>query len=169
MPGFFGVRRGIPGNAWEERRCSAISDNRRRRLDCGQLSAPSSNRSVQLGPATFGNLRDLQMGIDKLDWLAPWRPLATEQEAIGLQRQLDREVTERHPLFGRGAAVKGRRIDNDDIVVVLFDGAYVVVHLTWRVSDGGPFADNYPEWLSYESLEDFVAAMLKDSRAYGGG
>jgi hypothetical protein len=117
--------------------------------------------------ATFGNLRDLQMGIDELDWLAPWRPLATEQKAIGLQRQLDREVTARHPLFGREATVKGRRIDNDDIVVVLFDGAYVVVHLTWSVSDGGPFADNYPEWLSFGSLEDFVAAMLKDSRAYG--
>lgn len=84
-------------------------------------------------PATFGNLRDLQMGIDELDWLAPWRPLATEQEAIGLQRQLDREVTARHPLFGRRATVKGRRIDNDDIVAVLFGGAYVVVHLTWSV------------------------------------
>lgn len=109
------------------------------------------------------------MGIDELDWLAPWRTLATEQEAIGLQRQLDREVTAQHPLFGRGATVKGRRIDNDDIVVVLFDGAYVVVHLTWSVSDGGPFADEYPEWLSYGSLEDFVAAMLRDSRAYGDG
>jgi hypothetical protein len=138
-----------------------------------QKAAPASAiHASEVGnnrPATFGNLRDLQMGIDEPDWPAPWRPLATEQEAIGLQRQLDREVTARHPLFGRGATVKCRRIDNDDIVVVLFDRAYVVVHLTWSESDGGPFADKYPEWLSYGSLEDFVAAMLKHSRAYGDG
>ena len=100
-------------------------------------------------------------------WLAPWRPLATEQEAIALQRQLDREMTARHPLFGHGATVKGRRIDNDDIVVVLSDGAYALVHLTWRVSDGGRLPDKYPEWRPYGPLEDFVAAMLKDSQAYG--
>ena len=38
---------------------------------------PSSNRNVQFRPATFGNLPDLQMGIDELDWHGPWRPLAT--------------------------------------------------------------------------------------------
>ena len=104
------------------------------------------------------------MKIDELTWAAPWSPLSTEQEAIGLQRQLDREVTGRHPLCGRVASVVGRRIDNDDIVVTLLDGSYAKVHLTWSASDAGPSADKYPKWLAYRSLEDFAAAMLNDSR-----
>ncbi|MDR6203254.1 hypothetical protein [Paraburkholderia graminis] len=37
------------------------------------------------------------MKIDELDLTPPWRFLATDEEALRLQRQLDKEVTGRHP------------------------------------------------------------------------
>ncbi|WP_322027123.1 hypothetical protein [Burkholderia sp. BCC1977] len=107
------------------------------------------------------------MDTEKLDWAAPWRPLSIEQESIGLQRQLDRELTAQHPLFGRGATVTGRRIDNDDILVVLCDGTHANVHLTWGLSSVDEFAKEHPTWFAYGTLDDFVAAMLNDSRDYG--
>ena len=48
-------------------------------------------------------------------------------------------MTGRHPLCGQVATVIGRRIDNDDVLVALSDGSYVNVHLTWSLSDAGPF------------------------------
>ncbi|RQR23994.1 hypothetical protein DIE23_34370 [Burkholderia sp. Bp9143] len=107
------------------------------------------------------------MDIEKLDWAAPWRSLSTEQEAVGLQRQLDRELTGRHPLSGRGATVIGRRVDRDDVLVVLFDGTYANVHLTWGLSSVDQFADEYPTWFAYGTLDDFVLAMSNDSRDDG--
>ncbi|CAG9202202.1 hypothetical protein BCAR13_1380006 [Paraburkholderia caribensis] len=79
------------------------------------------------------------MKVDELNWTAPWRSLSAEGEVVGLRRQLDREVTGRHPLCGQVATVIGRRIDNDDVLVALSDGSYVNVHLTWSLSDAGPF------------------------------
>ncbi|AHX14763.1 hypothetical protein CH75_17305 [Dyella jiangningensis] len=113
------------------------------------------------------------MDFDRLSWLEPWRPLGTEQEALGLQRQLEREITGPHPLFGRCATVKGRRIDRDDVLVVLGDGSYANVHLVWGSSDRSrppqpsPFAAEYPTWFLYGGVDDFSRAMQDDAREYG--
>lgn len=113
------------------------------------------------------------MDFGELKWSTPWRPLFTDQEMAGLQRQIGREITKPHPLFGRGATIKGRRIDNDDVLVSLDDGSYANVHLVWGSSEHSgapipsPFAHEYPSWFLYGSLEDFARAMQDDAQEYG--
>lgn len=63
----------------------------------------------------------------------------------------------------------GRRLGKGDVLVDFSDGSYVNVHLTWGLSDAGPFADKYPAWFTYGSLEEFAAAMLKDAQESGNG
>jgi hypothetical protein len=102
-----------------------------------------------------------------IHWMAPWRAIQFDAEVPGVQRQLDMEITATHPLFGQGAVAVGRRIDNDDVVAILSDGTYVNVHLVWGRSGGGPFADEFPSWLAYDSLEAFEAAMANDAGNFG--
>lgn len=105
--------------------------------------------------------------MDNIRWMVPWRAIQFDAEVPGVQQQLDMEITAAHPLYGRGAVVAGRRIDNDDVVAILSDGTFVNVHLVWGRSGGGPFAHEYPSWLAYGPLEAFEAAMASDARDYG--
>jgi hypothetical protein len=82
-----------------------------------------------------------------------------------VQRQLEREITSAHPLHGRGAQAIGRRIDCDDVVVVLADGKYANVHLVW--SKSGDPSGKWPTWFEYGRLADFVQAMNGDAEEYG--
>lgn len=75
-------------------------------------------------------------------------------------------MIQQHPLFGRGTAVIGRHIDNDDILGVLSDGSSANVHLTWRPPGACLFTDEYPAWSAYGTRENFVAAMLNDALEY---
>lgn len=71
------------------------------------------------------------MDLDRLSWLEPWRPLGTEQEALGLQRQLEREITGPHPLFGRCATVKGA-----GSTVMMFWSSWVTAHMPTSTLSG---------------------------------
>jgi hypothetical protein len=106
--------------------------------------------------------------VSTIEWKEPWRAIQFAAEIGGVQKQLDREITSLHPLFGKGATVVGRRIDNDDVLVVLDDGTYVNVHLVWASGSGpGAFSNEYPSWFSYGSLESFTRVMHEDAAQYG--
>jgi hypothetical protein len=100
-----------------------------------------------------------------IHWIAPWRPIQFETEIPGVQRQLEREITRAHPLHGRAPRVVGRRIDCDDILVVLSDQTFANVHLGWGT--GGDRSGQYPSWFEYGSLAEFVEAMHRDAEEYG--
>nr|WP_296016738.1 hypothetical protein [uncultured Acidovorax sp.] len=89
------------------------------------------------------------MGTSEIKWKAPWRAIQFAAEILGVQKQLDSEVTSKLPLDGKGAIVLGRRNDNDDVLAVLSDGTYVNVHLVWG-SGPGAFPEEYPSWFSME-------------------
>lgn len=105
------------------------------------------------------------MTAPEIDWKTPWRAIQFDAEILGVQRQLEREITIEHPLFGKGATAIGRRIDNDGILVVLDDGSYANVHLVWGTNES--FPDKYPSWFAYGTLQDFLNAMEQDAQHYG--
>lgn len=82
-----------------------------------------------------------------------------------MQRQLDRELTAAHPLWGKGAQVIARRVDCDDVAVTLDDGTYATVHLVWG-SGPDPCPAEYPSTVIYRSLPEFLAAMHEDAKEY---
>ncbi|QKE62475.1 hypothetical protein HNE05_03575 [Aquipseudomonas campi] len=101
-----------------------------------------------------------------IEWKQPWRAIQFAAEIPGVQNQFEQEITKAHPLFGKGGRVIGRRIDCDDVVVILSNGSYVNVHLVWG-SGPGAFPDKWPAWFSYGSIESFIEAMKGDALEYG--
>lgn len=106
------------------------------------------------------------MNASEIKWKAPWRVIQFAAEIPGVQKQLDNEITSKHPLYGKGAIAIGRRIDNDDVLAMLTDGTFVNVHLVWGSGPGG-FSEEYPSWFSYGTLAEFVLAMEQDALEYG--
>ena len=45
------------------------------------------------------------MGTSEIKWKAPWRAIQFAAEILGVQKQLDSEVTSKLPLDGKGAIV----------------------------------------------------------------
>ncbi|MCK7471139.1 MAG: hypothetical protein MZU95_10435 [Desulfomicrobium escambiense] len=105
------------------------------------------------------------MDIPNIEWKEPWRAIQFAAEIPGVQKQVDSEITTKHPLTGKGAIAIGRRIDNDDVLVILNDGTYASVHLVWG-SGPGAFSEQYPSWYLYGSLESFLQAMQEDAAEY---
>ncbi|BCR23990.1 hypothetical protein [Aquipseudomonas alcaligenes] len=104
--------------------------------------------------------------MQPIEWKEPWRAIQFAAEIPWVQKQFEQEITSKHPLHGKGGTVIGRRIDCDDVLVVLNDGAFVNVHLVWG-SGPGAFPDKWPSWFSYGSQESFVQAMQQDALEYG--
>ena len=87
---------------------------------------------------------------ENIKWLAPWQPLSTSGE--GFVRELKRELSSEHILFGIPVAALARRSDCDDVLFGTVDPMkpLSVVHLTWRgQSERGsawPSATIYTDW-----------------------
>jgi len=103
--------------------------------------------------------------MEDIAWKLPWRKLEFEAEIPGVQKQLELEITSVHPLSGTTPVVIGRRVDCDDVLAKLKDGAYANIHLVWGTGPGA-FPEQYPTFTKYESLHDFVTEMVQDSLDY---
>ena len=95
----------------------------------------------------------------------PWRPLNHPRDLAGLQLQLERELAEGHPLWGKDAEVVGRRVDNDDVLVLGCDGAMAAAYLDWAT---GPHNNppEYPPIVMYQSLAELQQVIDSDAHDY---
>ncbi|MDR6193673.1 hypothetical protein [Siphonobacter sp. SORGH_AS_0500] len=84
-------------------------------------------------------------------WLEPWGEIPASQRDSFLL-QLNKEITQRHPLFGRHLELIGRSFANDDLLVVVDTSEWVVVHLTWLGSGDSRF----PLFESFDTWSGFV-------------
>ena len=77
-----------------------------------------------------GAIVDLEPS-DYFLFLEPWVQLVSDHEAFA--KQLQKEVSSKHVLYGKTIKVIGRRQDNDDVLIELEDERFrfAVVHLTW--------------------------------------
>lgn len=103
--------------------------------------------------------------LANIQWLEPWRPTSS-----GLEAELEKEISPRHPLSGQRAVSVGRRDDCDDVLFFLPDYPYplAVVHLTWTGE-----REKNPEWphtTFYSSLDDWMVRCMKpDHLEFTGG
>lgn len=104
--------------------------------------------------------------VPTLKWRLPWRALSHPLDLPALQRQLDRELADGHPLWGKNAEVIGRRADNDDVLVCCPDGTLATVHLDWA---RGPHANprEYPSMQAHESVDALQLAIDAEAAVYG--
>jgi hypothetical protein len=69
--------------------------------------------------------------MSEIKFVTPWVPVG--QQGDDLIRELEREVGDRHVLWGPRTRALARRIDADDVLLEIKgdDNGYAVVHLTW--------------------------------------
>ncbi len=105
------------------------------------------------------------MNEEDIKWKLPWRAIQFEAEIPGVQKQLESEITKKHPLWGTNPFAIGRRVDCDDIVAKLNDGTYAIVHLVWGTGPGA-FPEEYPSYTKFNSLDEFLEEMDQDAEDY---
>ncbi len=100
-----------------------------------------------------------------LDWREPWHQVGDRQEQLGLQRELDCELSVAHPLWGTKPVVFGRYQGTDDILVALNDGRFAVVHLVWH-GHVDQFPAEFPGTDIYANLDDLRAELGRSAEEW---
>lgn len=101
-----------------------------------------------------------------MEWLVPWHPVGDDPtQVIGMERELKRELSAGHPLFGLPVKTLARRQDCDDVLFALQDGTgrVAVVHLTWTHSP--PEHPPWPGVTLFPSLERWAADCMRSDAA----
>jgi len=91
------------------------------------------------------------------EWLEPWEHISESDRAF-FKKQLAKEITSLHPLYGLQLTPIGRNGANDDLLVTLSTEKFAVVHLTWG-SSGDHF---WPSTEFFDSWEEFVSIKMKE-------
>lgn len=106
-------------------------------------------------------MTDLLADLKRLTWLEPWEPLEPSH-AVGLEQELQKELSPGHVLHGRNVRAVAARGDCDDVLYVVDSPPRLaVVHLTWT---GRP--PEHPPWPSTSvllTLDDFVTEVMRPS------
>ena len=94
----------------------------------------------------------------QIRWREPWQAINPDQ-AQEFEDEVRREVCAEHAMFGRSAAVVGRRKDRDDFLFYLGNKPprFAVVHLTFQ-------KEKMPEWPKttfFDSLEDWISLSME--------
>jgi hypothetical protein len=104
--------------------------------------------------------------VESLNWRLPWRQLTHSLDLPALQRQLERELADGHPLWDRHAEVMARRVDTDDVLVSCSDGTLATVHLDWAKVPHSR-RNEYPSMQVHPSLAALQQVIDADAADYG--
>lgn len=97
-----------------------------------------------------------------IEWFDPWEAIGTLGESF--TKELQKELSLGHPLYGFPAMAIGHRIDCDDVLFLLGDNTLAVVHLTWSGKQAHP---GYPRSELYSSVAAFVENRMRpDAKEY---
>jgi hypothetical protein len=97
-------------------------------------------------------------------WLEPWYPVdefgpeRAREMCADLERQLRREICDRHVLHGESVQPIARRADTDDVLFALTGGRVAEVHLTWR--RGTEPDPRWPDTAIFASLDEWVRESM---------
>ena len=97
-----------------------------------------------------------------MKWLVPWHSIADAPDQLtAMARELRRELSPGHPLYGLSVRTLGRRQDCDDVLFAIEDGTgrVAVVHLTWTHSP--PERSPWPSTVVYPSFEGWVTEGMR--------
>lgn len=90
-------------------------------------------------------------------WKSPWRQVEAGEQR-GLQGELLAELSPAHPLWGCDPVVFGRSDAADDVLVMIKDGRFAIVHLVWH-GHVDQFPADFPGTLFFANLAELVAAL----------
>ncbi|MBU1218785.1 hypothetical protein KKF97_03160 [Myxococcota bacterium] len=97
-----------------------------------------------------------QTEISHIRWREPWYPVESETEQHSIQIELLKEISPVHPLWGTNPVVLGRHQGCDDVLLILNEGQFAIVHLTWT----GKF-DQYPDKYPSATIFDDISKLQK--------
>ena len=89
----------------------------------------------------------------------PW--VSVREHENNLEQELQREVSQGHPLYMKRTRAIAQRTDCDDVLfeVDSADFAYAVVHLTWT---GEPEKDSrWPDTQVFANWQDWIEKRMK--------
>ena len=97
-----------------------------------------------------------------MEWPFPFGPIELEQDKLGLEAELRRELKSGHPLFDLPIKAIGRRFDQDDVLFEILDGSDRVaqVHLTWAGDKEKP---PWPDHAIFNSFDEWVEWVKEES------
>jgi hypothetical protein len=102
-------------------------------------------------------MKDIDTSIELLE---PW--YWTKQN---LTDQLEREISKTHVLHGRATKTLARRQDNDDVLFLVDNEKFAIVHLTWasqRQTD-----NRWPATQLFDNWDDlYQKRILKDNEDF---
>lgn len=78
---------------------------------------------------------------DDQSWLAPWYAVDDAARRAAFERELRKEICNRHVLAHEAVTMIAQRGDTDDVLFQLSDGRVAEVHLTWS-----PSRETDPRW-----------------------
>jgi len=93
-------------------------------------------------------------------WPEPWESFEDSETGNALARELKKELSDQHILFGISVKPIAKRKDCDDVLFELLDGSHRLanVHLTWS-HQPEPYA-NCPQTTIFRDWEYFQAEGL---------
>jgi hypothetical protein len=95
-------------------------------------------------------------------WLVPWYSIIDDATQVAsMERELRRELSAGHPLFGLPVRTLRSRQDCDDVLFALEDGTgrVAVVHLTW--THNSPERPPWPMTAVYPNVEAWLAEGMQ--------
>ncbi|MBB6635300.1 hypothetical protein [Cohnella thailandensis] len=96
-------------------------------------------------------------------FIEPW----IQETSSAFIKELIKEVSIEHILFGEELEVVSRRIDNDDVLFKFkrSEDKYVQVHLIWKMSK--ELSPDWPKSIIYYSFEEWIENVMKiDNKEY---
>jgi len=99
---------------------------------------------------------------DEIKFLPPWMRIVSKGS---LEKELAKELSSEHKLYGKKVKAIGKREDNDDVLFEIGDKEMAVVHLTWRGKKEGspnfPITKIFKHW-----TEVYEKVIIEDNREY---
>ena len=96
--------------------------------------------------------------MSEIEWLEPWG-LPVEGQAAAFERQLKRETSPQHQLFGQPVRLLATHRGRDDVLFRLSNGRVAEVHLTWRrTMEPDP---KWPVTAIFTSLREWIEQRMR--------
>lgn len=94
--------------------------------------------------------------ISHIRWREPWYPIESETEQHSIQIELIKEISPAHPLWGTNPVAIGRNQGCDDVLLIINESRFAIVHLTWTGK-----CDQYPDKFPWTTIFDDISMLQK--------
>lgn len=103
---------------------------------------------------------------EQFNWPEPWWHLGENAKIKScVQKELEREIGPRHPLWTLKPIAIAKSDANDDVIVQLSDGRFACVHLVWH-GKIDPHPDKFPSSIIFDCVESLQSYIDEEANEY---